>query len=322
MSFVSDQDACNGLENLPVFFEGSVRQDDLPLFQYSPENVPGPRCETDPAEVTLPGCDCRSQSCQQGSCSCLETHSQAYNSQGRLKYLGEEKTEYSLPVFECNALCGCSEACSNRVVQRGLGLSLCVFPTHGKGWGVRALEPIPQGTFVCEYAGEVIGFEEACRRQRAQKPGDMNYIIVVREHAGEGKVGETIVDPGTVGNVGRFLNHSCQPNLFMVPVRVHSLVPRLAMFAGRDIALGEELTFDYSGGYNNPQGKGSHPSPGGQQAKGVGEEGFKRKPCHCGAHNCRLFLPLDVSVISNTYMSGPHHCSLVKGLHEKHSLDM
>ncbi|KAJ8361133.1 hypothetical protein SKAU_G00176580 [Synaphobranchus kaupii] len=300
MSFVSDKDVCNGLENLPVFFEGNVSKDDLPLFQYSPENVPGPGCEIDPTEVTLPGCDCSSRSCQRGSCFCLQTHSQAYDSQGRLTYHGEEEAEYSVPVFECNALCGCSEACSNRVVQRGLGLRLCVFSAHGKGWGVRALEPVPRGTFVCEYAGEAIGFQEACRRQHAQKPQDMNYIIVVREHAGEGMLGETIVDPVAVGNVGRFLNHSCQPNLFMVPVRVHSLVPRLALFASRDIAPGEELTFDYSGGYNNPQGRGSHPSQDGPQTKRVGAEDFKRKPCHCGAQDCSLFLPLDVSIISNT----------------------
>ncbi|XP_061076779.1 histone-lysine N-methyltransferase SETMAR isoform X1 [Conger conger] len=301
MSFVSDQDVCTGLENLPVFFKGNFSKDDLPLFQYSPENVPGPGCETDPTEVTLPGCDCRSQSCQQGSCSCLQAHRQAYDRQGHLKRHWEEETEYSLPVFECNVLCGCSDACGNRVVQRGLGLSLCVFPSHGKGWGLRALEPVPRGRFVCEYAGEVIGMEEARQRQRAQRPGDMNYIIVVREHGGGGRLRETVVDPAAVGNVGRFLNHSCQPNLFMVPVRVHSLVPKLALFAGRDIAPGEELTFDYSGAYNNnPQGKGSHPSLSGQPAKGVGEEDFKRKPCHCGAQNCNLFLPLDVSIISNT----------------------
>ncbi|KAJ8409387.1 hypothetical protein AAFF_G00235850 [Aldrovandia affinis] len=297
MSFVSGQDVCNGLENLPVFYEGKVSQDDLPLFQYSAENVPGPGCEIDPNEVTLLGCDCHSQSCQQGSCSCLQAHGQAYDGQGRLKDHREDETEYSRPVFECNVLCGCSEACSNRVVQRGLSLRLGVFPAHGKGWGVRALEPMPRGTFVCEYAGEVIGTEEARRRQRAQKPGDMNYIIAVTEHAGGGKLGETIVDPVAVGNVGRFLNHSCRPNLFMVPVRVHSLAPRLALFAGRDIAPQEELTFDYSGGYNNPRGKEPRPPQGDRRTDG--EEAPERKPCHCGAQDCGLFLPLDLSVISN-----------------------
>ncbi|KAI1890896.1 hypothetical protein AGOR_G00158320 [Albula goreensis] len=297
MSFTSDQDVCSGLENLPVFVEGTVRKDELPVFQYSPENVPGPGCEMDPNEVTLPGCDCRTQSCQQGSCSCLQTHGEAYDSQGRLRDPGADGGEYSQPVFECNALCECSEACCNRVVQRGLSLGVCVFHSGSRGWGLRSLEPVPRGTFVCEYAGEVIGLEEARQRQHAQKAEDMNYIISVREHAGGGRVGETIVDPATVGNVGRFLNHSCQPNLFMVPVRIHSLVPRLALFAGRDINPGEELTFDYSGGYSNPQGKGPCQTKHDQQTDSV--EDLKRKHCHCGAPSCSGFLPLDLSVIGN-----------------------
>ncbi|XP_036388031.1 histone-lysine N-methyltransferase SETMAR [Megalops cyprinoides] len=295
MSCISEQDVCNGLENHTVSFESNISKDSLPQFQYTPENVPGPGCESHPSEVMLPGCDCHSLSCQQGSCSCLQTHGQAYDSYGHLKDHGQDEMGYCRPVFECNALCGCSEACGNRVVQRGLGLRLSLFHTPVKGWAVRALEPVPQGAFVCEYAGEVIGFEEACQRQRAQRPGDMNYIIAVRERAGDGSVAETFVDPAAMGNVGRFLNHSCQPNLFMVPVRVHSLVPRLALFAGRDITPQEELTFDYSGGYNNSQGE--EPSP----ARGdIGTDAPNRKLCYCGAQSCNGFLPLDLSVISNT----------------------
>ncbi|KPP63670.1 hypothetical protein Z043_118049 [Scleropages formosus] len=254
--------------------------------------------------MTLPGCDCRSASCQQGSCSCLQAYGQAYDSDGRLRDRGTEQGDYSRPVFECNALCGCSETCSNRVVQRGLRFHLSVFPTQGKGWGVRTLEPIPRGSFVCEYAGEVLGYEEACRRQRAQGPGDMNYIIAVREHAGPDRVSETFVDPAAMGNVGRFLNHSCQPNLSMVPVRVHSLVPRLALFALRDVAAGEELTFDYSGAHGSTAMKGPKPSSGPvaiESSCSTGGAGaLKRKPCQCGTQNCSLFLPLDISVINTS----------------------
>lgn len=258
------------------------------VFQYSPDNVQGPGCTADPAEVTLPGCSCLSHSCLPGSCSCLQTYGQAYDASGRL--LNLIKTDsYSSPVFECNALCTCSEACSNRVVQGGLRLRLEVFSTQSKGRGVRTLETIPPGTFVCEYAGEVIGFEEARRRQLAQTSVDDNYIIAVREHAGSGSTTETFVDPAAVGNVGRFINHSCQPNLVMLPVRVHSVVPRLALFASRNIDAREELAFDYSGGYRNR-------TP--EQPLSTQSDATMRKECRCGAEDCAQFLPLDLSILS------------------------
>lgn len=184
------------------------------------------------------------------------------------------------------------------MVQRGLRLRLEVYSTKNKGWGVRTLEAIPHGTFVCEYAGEVISFEEARRRQLSQKSMENNYIIAVREHAGAGSITETFVDPAAVGNVGRFLNHSCRPNLSMQPVRVHSVVPRLALFAGRDIDAQEELTFDYSGGYSDqPPGELlSTQSDAPIQVSGT--DGLRRKECHCGANNCVQFLPLDLSVLN------------------------
>ncbi|CAJ0957219.1 unnamed protein product [Ranitomeya imitator] len=137
------------------------------------------------------------------------------------------------PVLECNVLCRCGDSCANRETQRGLQYQLHVRPVPGKGWGLCTQESVPSGRFVCEYAGEVLGPEEARRR--------------IKEHLHSGHVLETFVDPTYVGNIGRFLNHSCQPNLVMVPVRTHSMVPRLALFAARDIQAGEELCYDYSG---------------------------------------------------------------------------
>uniref|UniRef100_A0A4W5QGA4 SET domain and mariner transposase fusion gene n=1 Tax=Hucho hucho TaxID=62062 RepID=A0A4W5QGA4_9TELE len=153
-------------------------------FQYSPENVQGPGCDIDPSEVILPGCSCYTHSCLRESSSCLQTYGQTYD---RLSPGPEEIQEIvtaglCLSVTPCVAVV---RSAGNWVVQRSLGLKLCVYSTEDRGLGVRALEPISCGTFVCEYAGK--------------------------------------------------------PNLFMVPVQVHSLVPRLALFAGRD----------YSGSYSN-----------------------------------------------------------------------
>ncbi|XP_072238928.1 histone-lysine N-methyltransferase SETMAR [Leuresthes tenuis] len=287
-------DLSNGLENVPVLCE----QLTFPTFQYCSDNIQGPGCPIDPSEVSLPGCSCLSRSCCTESCLCLQTYGQAYDSAGTLLNLSRADSGYCSPVFECNALCTCSDACSNRVVQRGLQLRLEVYRTMNRGWGARTLQRIPRGTFVCEYAGEVISFEEARRRQLAQRSEENNYIIAVREHAGTSSITETFVDPAQVGNVGRFLNHSCQPNLIMLPVRVHSVIPRLALFAERDIDAQEELTFDYSGGHGNQRPAELLPTQSDAAAQASRTDSLQRKACHCGTNDCTHFLPLDLSILN------------------------
>ena len=60
------------------------------------------------------------------------------------------------PVYECNKRCECGPDCFNRVVQHGRKHKVCIFRTdNNRGWGVKALQKIPKGTFVMEYVGEV-----------------------------------------------------------------------------------------------------------------------------------------------------------------------
>jgi len=78
------------------------------------------------------------------------------------------------------------------------------------------------------------------------------------------------IDAKWYGNVARFINHSCEPNLEKQSVYVdsHDLrLPRLAFFASSSIKKGEELTWDY--GYQK------------------GSVSGKTHPCFCGAEKCR-----------------------------------
>ncbi|KAI5715781.1 hypothetical protein M8J77_022366 [Diaphorina citri] len=58
---------------------------------------------------------------------------------------------------------------------------------------------------------------------------------------------EMFIDATTFGNIGRYINHSCEPNCLVVPIRVNCVYPSLAIFAKTDIGVDEEITYDYAG---------------------------------------------------------------------------
>lgn len=132
-----------------------------------------------------------------------------------------------------------------------------------KGWGLFCDEGvIKKGEFVCEYAGELLTTNEARRRQQiydklASTGKHTSALLVVREHLPSGKACLRInIDATRVGNVARFINHSCDGgNLSTVLVRSSgALLPRVCFFASRDILKDEELTFSYGEAGQNPNG--------------------------------------------------------------------
>ncbi|KTF82136.1 hypothetical protein cypCar_00032488, partial [Cyprinus carpio] len=67
-----------------------------------------------------------------------------------------------------------------------------------------------------------------------------------------------IIDARQEGNLGRFINHSCSPNLFVqnVFVDTHDLrFPWVAFFASKRIKAGAELTWDYNYEVGSVEGK-------------------------------------------------------------------
>lgn len=174
-------------------------------------------------------------------------------------------------VYECNSSCSCHEDCQNRVLQKGVRVKLEVYKTRHKGWAVRAAQLIARGTFVCEYIGEVLDDCEANKRgERYDKEG-CSYLYDIDAHIDTRLLGRTkpfVIDATKYGNVARFINHSCSPNLVNYQVLVESMDCQLAhigLYATRDIEAGEELAYDYR--YKLLPGKGC--------------------TCHCGAKACR-----------------------------------
>ncbi|XP_050205052.1 histone-lysine N-methyltransferase SUVR5 [Mercurialis annua] len=230
------------------------------------------------------GCGCPHSSCFPGRCDHVYLFDNDYEDatdiygkpmHGRFPYddKGRIILEEGYLVYECNHMCGCSKTCSNRVLQNGVRVKLEVFKTNNKGWAVRTGEPILSGTFVCEYIGEILDENEANQRRSRYDEQGCSYMYDIdgqtndmsRLIGGQIKYG---IDATKHGNVSRFINHSCLPNLVNHQVLVDSMDAQrvhIGLYASRDIACGEELTYNFR--YNLVPGEGH--------------------PCHCGTSKCR-----------------------------------
>lgn len=59
-------------------------------------------------------------------------------------------------IYECNSRCKCKKSCLNRVAQHPLQIKLQVFKTGNRGWGLRCLNDVSRGSFICVYAGDLL----------------------------------------------------------------------------------------------------------------------------------------------------------------------
>lgn len=207
-------------------------------FTYINQCIPGPGI-TIPDEPPI-GCDCTACNCRSKSCCGMQAGLFAYTANKRLRVAS------GTPIYECNKACKCSSECCNRVVQGGRNIKLSIFRTaNGCGWGVKTEQKIRQGQFLCQYVGEVITFEEAEKRGREYDANGLTYLFDLDFNSVENPY---VVDAAHLGNVSHFINHSCDPNLGVWAVWADCLdpnLPMLALFATRDIEMGEEICFDY-----------------------------------------------------------------------------
>jgi len=82
------------------------------------------------------------------------------------------------------------------------------FTPNGKGWGLRTLEKLPKGAFICEYIGEILTIPELYQRSFEDKP---TLPVILDAHWGseerlEGDK-DLCLDGMFYGNISRFLNH-------------------------------------------------------------------------------------------------------------------
>lgn len=128
-----------------------------------------------------------------------------------------------------------------------------------QGKGAFATQPISKDTRIIEYLGERISQEEAdARYDDSAMSRHHTFLFSVDD--------DIVIDAGREGNDARFINHSCNPNC-----QAFLEKKRIFIYALRDIAVGEELSYDY--GY--------------ERVEGMDAEDERLYVCRCGAANCR-----------------------------------
>lgn len=120
---------------------------------------------------------------------------------------------------------------------------------HGTGGFAR--RGIPSGTRIIEYVGPRISKEEAL----AQCELNNEYVFSLNDRED--------INGNVEWNPARFINHSCTPNC-----EAELEDDRIWIVACRDIAAGEEVSFNY----------------------GFDLETYRDYPCQCGAASCLGFM--------------------------------
>ncbi|KAF3479785.1 uncharacterized protein GIQ15_06761 [Arthroderma uncinatum] len=159
--------------------------------------------------------------------------------------------------MECVQNCGCGDNCQNQRFQQRQYADVTVIKTEKKGFGLRANTDLRPNDFIYEYIGEVINEPQFRRRMIQYDEEGIKHFYFMSLNKGE------FVDATRKGNLGRFCNHSCNPNCYIDKWVVGEKL-RMGIFAERYVKAGEELVFNYN----------------------VDRYGADPQPCYCGEANC------------------------------------
>uniref|UniRef100_A0A8C4VZM7 Histone-lysine N-methyltransferase SETDB2 n=1 Tax=Gopherus evgoodei TaxID=1825980 RepID=A0A8C4VZM7_9SAUR len=177
-ALVFDFDISNGAESVPISFCNEVDSTRLPYFKYRKASWPRGYYLNNFSSMFLDSCDCADGCTDRSKCACLQLtakgcfeNSASPSNRASCGYR-YKRLDGPVPsgIYECNLSCKCDRMrCQNRVAQHGIQVRLQVINTDRKGWGVRCLDDIDKGTFVCTYSGRLMS------RAEPQETRDVNY---------------------------------------------------------------------------------------------------------------------------------------------------
>ncbi|XP_047954365.1 histone-lysine N-methyltransferase family member SUVH9-like [Salvia hispanica] len=252
-------------EKFPVFFFNDVDMDHSPMY-----------CDYLVTTVFPPyvynvgrgnGCNCAGGCLDDCFCAMKNGGEFAYDLQGIL-------VRGKPLIFECGPHCSCPPTCRNRVTQKGVRNRFEVFRSKETGWGVRSLDLIQAGSFICEFAGVVLTREQAqiftMNGDRLVYPsrftgnwkqwGNLSAVFsdyVCPESPSTPPLDFTM-DVSRMRNIACYLSHSTSPNVmvqFVLYDHNNLSFPHLMLFAMENIPPLRELSLDYGVADESNMGK-------------------------------------------------------------------
>lgn len=197
------QDISEGTEQMVVpcvnYYDNTMPPD----CTYSAKRVPTKGVNLNLDEEFMCGCDCEDDCLDKMKCQCWQltiAGAKFGNPNTPSDEVGYEFKRLPEPVptgiYECNPRCKCKKTCLNRVAQHPLQMKLQVFKTGNRGWGLRCLNDVPKGSFICCYAGNLL--TEQFANEAGENLGDeyfaeLDYIEVV-ENLKEGYEPDVVND--------------------------------------------------------------------------------------------------------------------------------
>jgi SET domain-containing protein len=113
---------------------------------------------------------------------------------------------------------------------------LQVFETSNRGYGLRATSDLPSQAVVIEYCGEYITHKTYNARCKTMNPASTYFMLCDQKYG---------IDARICGNLARFVNHSCQPNMKSIK-RIVRGTTRIFLVTLRQISALDELTIEYN----------------------------------------------------------------------------
>uniref|UniRef100_S4R967 SET domain bifurcated histone lysine methyltransferase 1b n=1 Tax=Petromyzon marinus TaxID=7757 RepID=S4R967_PETMA len=187
------RDITNGVEDVPVSCVNEIDSEPPPDAAYSKVRIPEHGVFINTSPEFLVCCSCTDGCQDKSKCACqqLTVDATGCSPGGQTNTdagYHNKRLEECLPtgIYECNKQCKCNvRMCQNRLVQHGLQVRLQLFKTQNKGWGIRCLDDISKGSYVCIYAGKILTDDTADKE--GLEMGDeyfanLDYIESVERH--------------------------------------------------------------------------------------------------------------------------------------------